>query len=127
SAMRPGRKSAQQNQNQNDDENRRQHVAPLAKIDPEPAKKRAEGAWALLAARGKLDFSEQEQNEEDNEDQSDHARWTIAPAAAIGPRRERAEQDQDQDDDENGRKHGASLGSGAAKRDRGLRAGCFIQ
>ena len=44
-AMRPGRKGAKQNQNQNDDENCRQHVSPLLE-KPVPAQKRAQNLGA---------------------------------------------------------------------------------
>src|SRR6266508_994293 len=62
---------------------------------------------AMTRARP-LDLSEQEQDEKNDEDQPDHARRPVAPAAAIRPGWKRAEQDQDQDDDENGRQHVAS-------------------
>ena len=42
-------------------------------------------------------------DKKNHQDQSDHARRTIAPAAAVGPGGERSEQDQDQNDDKDRR------------------------
>jgi len=48
----------------------------------------------------RLNLTEQQQDQENNEDQTNNARWPIAPAPAMAPSRDDAKQDQNQDDDE---------------------------
>ena len=47
-----------------------------------------------------LDLPEQQQDQEDNQDQADDAGRTVAPAAAVAPGRNDAEQDQNENDDQ---------------------------
>src|SRR4051812_39374347 len=46
--------------------------------------------------------SQQSQDENNDQDGADNARWAVAPGAAVTPARNHAEQHEDQQDDENG-------------------------
>src|ERR1051326_5972652 len=50
--------------------------------------------------------SQQRQDDDDHQDEPEHAARSVAPAAAVRPGRERADQQQDQNDDQNGGAHG---------------------
>ena len=53
-----------------------------------------------------LDPAEEDEDENDDEDQPQAARRIVAPAGAIGPRRQRADENKNQDDQQNGSEHG---------------------
>src|SRR6266699_3516711 len=46
-----------------------------------------------------LDPAQKDEDENDDEDQPEAAGWIVAPAGAIGPRRQRADENQDQDNE----------------------------
>ena len=56
----------------------------------------------LAAPEPKLDSSEQDQDQQNDEDYPDQSRGTITPASAMRPSRDNAQEDQDQDNDKNG-------------------------
>ena len=53
-----------------------------------------------------LDPAEEDEDENDDEDQPEAARRIVAPAGAIGPRRQRADENKNQDNQQNGSEHG---------------------
>src|ERR1700688_57470 len=58
----------------------------------------------------RLEPPEQRQDDDDDQDQSQNSAGPVAPAGAVGPGRQCADQQQDQDDDQNGREHGSLQG-----------------
>src|SRR5688572_4832197 len=72
-----------------------------------------------LLTRRYLDPPEQHENDDDDQDQAEAAARIVAPATAVGPARQGADQQEDEDDEEDGAEgHARSLLLEDAERDR---------
>ena len=80
---------------------------PLTKASEQHAAFRANrrNRCAKLGARS-LDPPQEDEDENDDEDQPEAARRIVAPAGAIGPGRQRADENKNQDNQQNGSEHG---------------------